>query len=80
MRQFDPGTLGPKSSLWRGIKGEVNLPLGMGEGGSYLFSNTPRAVGLVNCLMHLLLNKCILNSCGCITKVESMFWFTQNPD
>ena len=31
MRDFDPSTLGPKSSLWRGIKGEVNLPLGMGK-------------------------------------------------
>ena len=28
---FDGSTLGPKSSLWRGIKGEVNLPLGRGK-------------------------------------------------
>ena len=31
MRQFGPSTLGPKSSLWRGIKGEVNLPLERGK-------------------------------------------------
>ena len=31
MRDFDGSTLGPKSSLWRGIKGEVNLPQGRGK-------------------------------------------------
>ena len=31
MRDFDPSTLGPRSSLWRGIKGEVNPHLGRGK-------------------------------------------------
>ena len=33
MRHFGDCTLGPRSSLWRGIKGEVDLPLGRGKGG-----------------------------------------------
>ena len=32
----------------RGIKGEVNLPLGRGKDGSYSFSNTPWADGPAN--------------------------------
>ena len=48
MGDFGPSTLGPESSLWRGIKGEVNLPLGRGKVEVNSFSNTPWAKGPAN--------------------------------
>ena len=48
MPHFGGEYFGPQVVPGRGIKGEVNLPLGRGKDGSYSFSNTPWADGPAN--------------------------------